>query len=163
MRTVPSFVAVSFLVSFAAFWFPVHVGSAGQESVGRRLPVRPISSVAGSDLYKEYCSQCHGAAGKGDGPAAASLKRPPSDLTQIRARNGGKFVRSAVENFIAGERPGGEMRPDSKTATPVVVYADGTVDEMPVYGILFRHLWQDQPPSIRASILARYVESLQAK
>jgi len=24
-------------------------------------------------IYKEYCSQCHGATGKGDGPAASGL------------------------------------------------------------------------------------------
>lgn len=52
---------------------------------------------------------------------------------------------------------------DRKTAAPVVIYADGTTDEMPVYGILFRSLWQDQPSSIRCAILAKYVESLQAK
>ena len=51
----------------------------------------------------------------------------------------------------------------STSASPVIINADGTPDEMPVYGILFRYLWQDQPASIRCGILARYVESIQAK
>jgi len=32
----------------------------------------------GSQIYKEYCSQCHGATGKGDGPAASGLKPKPA-------------------------------------------------------------------------------------
>ncbi|TFG61508.1 MAG: c-type cytochrome [Nitrospirales bacterium] len=32
----------------------------------------------GAVVYKEYCSQCHGAEGKGDGPAASSLNPKPA-------------------------------------------------------------------------------------
>lgn len=32
----------------------------------------------GKVLYKEYCSQCHGATGKGDGPAASGLEPKPA-------------------------------------------------------------------------------------
>ncbi len=32
----------------------------------------------GTVLYKEYCSQCHGATGKGDGPAASGLSPKPA-------------------------------------------------------------------------------------
>ena len=32
----------------------------------------------GKLFYKEYCSQCHGATGKGDGPAALDLKPKPA-------------------------------------------------------------------------------------
>ena len=32
----------------------------------------------GTVLYKEYCSQCHGAAGQGDGPAASGLEPKPA-------------------------------------------------------------------------------------
>ncbi len=137
-------------------------GAAGWQGVGKR-PLRAINSVAGKDLYKEYCEQCHGASGKGDGPAATALKKAPADLTQIAARSGGKFSRSVVQAFISGERPGGRLNSDEKTAAPVIRYADGSVDEMPVYGILFRRLWQDQPSSMRCAILAKYVESIQAR
>ncbi|CAH1387442.1 conserved hypothetical protein [Candidatus Nitrotoga sp. M5] len=39
----------------------------GMASVGR-----------GKVIYKEYCSQCHGATGKGDGPAASGLDPKPA-------------------------------------------------------------------------------------
>ncbi len=32
----------------------------------------------GTVIYKEYCSQCHGTEGKGDGPAASSLEPKPA-------------------------------------------------------------------------------------
>ena len=32
----------------------------------------------GKGLYKEYCAQCHGFAGKGDGPAASGLEPKPA-------------------------------------------------------------------------------------
>ncbi len=35
-------------------------------------------SNRGKVLYKEYCSQCHGAEGKGDGPAASGLSPKPA-------------------------------------------------------------------------------------
>ena len=35
----------------------------------------------GASLYQPHCGACHGAAGRGDGPLAASLSVPPADLT----------------------------------------------------------------------------------
>ncbi len=37
--------------------------------------------VEGARLYPEHCASCHGAEGRGDGPAAAGLRIPPADLT----------------------------------------------------------------------------------
>ncbi len=38
-----------------------------------------VASVGrGKVIYKEYCSQCHGATGKGDGPAASGLNPKPA-------------------------------------------------------------------------------------
>jgi mono/diheme cytochrome c family protein len=37
--------------------------------------------VAGAKIYRAQCTICHGAKGKGDGPAAAGLKPRPSDLS----------------------------------------------------------------------------------
>nr|MBI3613655.1 c-type cytochrome [Nitrospirota bacterium] len=38
-----------------------------------------VASVdRGKVIYKEYCSQCHGATGKGDGPAASGLEPKPA-------------------------------------------------------------------------------------
>jgi len=37
--------------------------------------------VRGAELFPSHCAACHGASGKGDGPAAKSLPIPPADLT----------------------------------------------------------------------------------
>lgn len=36
------------------------------------------SADRGKTLYKEYCAQCHGFTGKGDGPAASGLEPKPA-------------------------------------------------------------------------------------
>jgi copper transport protein len=41
----------------------------------------PAAVVRGKELFVQNCTVCHGAAGRGDGPDAASLPRPPADLT----------------------------------------------------------------------------------
>jgi mono/diheme cytochrome c family protein len=37
--------------------------------------------VQGESLFPQNCASCHGAEGRGDGPAAKALKDPPADLT----------------------------------------------------------------------------------
>jgi putative copper export protein/mono/diheme cytochrome c family protein len=39
------------------------------------------SIAAGRAVFAEHCASCHGARGRGDGPAAKNLAPPPSDLT----------------------------------------------------------------------------------
>ncbi len=66
----------------------------------------PMSQSAwGGELFAAHCASCHGADGTGNGPGAKGLKTKPSDLTRIRARNGGNFPRLEVVRFIDGERP----------------------------------------------------------
>ena len=43
----------------------------------------------GHRYFVRYCSACHGAEGRGDGPAASALQSPPADLTRIAQRRGG--------------------------------------------------------------------------
>lgn len=67
-------------------------------ALGRRLgqdlgveiePVAPLgggSSMArGAEVFKAACAGCHGATGRGDGPAAAGIAPPPADLTDRAA------------------------------------------------------------------------------
>jgi mono/diheme cytochrome c family protein len=47
------------------------------------IPRSPQSINRGRQLFHQYCEACHGAGGSGDGPAAASLRTRPEDLTKI--------------------------------------------------------------------------------
>jgi mono/diheme cytochrome c family protein len=115
----------------------------------KKVPARPIQSLAGKDLYREYCAVCHGIAGKGDGPAAIALKTPPSDLTQISRKNGGKFPRLRVLNTINGE-----------SGEPA---AHGSKD-MPVWGSVFQHMNANSDiGTIRVHNLMEYIEEIQAR
>lgn len=73
----------------------------------------PAPEVTGRALYTDYCAGCHGADGRGTGPAAAGLRRHPADLTGISARNGGVFPRmqvmSMIDGFSRAKRHGGVM------------------------------------------------------
>src|SRR5215216_2128401 len=45
----------------------------------------PVAVVRGEALFSQNCAACHGAGGRGDGPSAASLTRPPANLTSGHA------------------------------------------------------------------------------
>ena len=66
-------------------------------------PLSPAEMVqVGYRYYVRYCSTCHGAEGRGDGPAAAALQRPPADLTRIAQRRGGHFPVVEITAVIDG-------------------------------------------------------------
>jgi mono/diheme cytochrome c family protein len=46
-------------------------------------PFKKADVQRGSQVYQEYCSQCHGVTGKGDGPAASGLIPKPAVHTKI--------------------------------------------------------------------------------
>lgn len=99
--------------------------------------------VQGKATYDQYCAQCHGTSGMGDGPLAGSLpggKAP--DLTGIAAANGGTFPEVAVMSQIDGYfREGshtslmpefGEILADG----PTVIYESGDGTETPTPELL---------------------------
>jgi mono/diheme cytochrome c family protein len=99
-------------------------------------------------MFKSYCAACHGADGKGNGPAASALKKAPADLTLLSKKNGGKFPSLVVQNFIKG---------DSSPA------AHGSRD-MPMWGDVFRSVSPGQGVvEIRMRNLRDYIETLQEK
>jgi mono/diheme cytochrome c family protein len=110
-------------------------------------PPLVISSLSGRDLFQFYCSTCHGREGKGDGPVASSLKRPPPDLTTIARRNDGHFPSDAIVHLVSGEDP------------PVGAHGSR---EMPVWGPIFRSLEpHDRLTRIRIENVVKFVESIQ--
>jgi mono/diheme cytochrome c family protein len=96
-----------------AIAFSATLGS-GATAWGQKPPSPPVQpSFSGSDLFKTYCAVCHGKSARGDGPLAASLKRPPPDLTRFAARNGGVFPAALVAQIIDGrQRVAGHGGPD---------------------------------------------------
>lgn len=110
--------------------------------------------------YKNSCIQCHGPSGKGDGPLAAHLKKPPSDLTLLQKGNGGVF-------------------PVERTFSAIEGTADVPVHgprDMPIWGDRFRERTQagsdggfpsskeiDAYARIRILAVIEYLSTLQAK
>lgn len=62
----------------------------------------PTVPDTGAADYAQFCASCHGAAGKGDGPAAGGMRPPATDLTLLARGNGGSFPRLRVMNRIDG-------------------------------------------------------------
>jgi mono/diheme cytochrome c family protein len=103
----------------------------------------------GQQLYTVYCAACHGADGKGNGPAAPALRAQVPDLTLLSRKSGGKFPLLKVEQSIDG----GEGLP----------VAHGT-REMPVYYDLFESIRRDSAfVAQRIDLLTGYIKSLQQK
>ncbi len=73
---------------------PLHYGTSEQEAIraGRELH-SPFTGKQQPDLqrgrliYETYCQVCHGAGGKGDGPAAQRGFPPPPSLLLDHAKN----------------------------------------------------------------------------
>lgn len=54
---------------------------APQQARARRNPLQRSAADVGAQLFAANCATCHGAAGRGDGLAAAALSPRPRDLT----------------------------------------------------------------------------------
>ena len=99
-------------------------------------------------MFRTYCAACHGQDARGDGPAAAALKKAPSNLTELSAHNGGKFPDLKVLATIGGDSD---------------MSAHGSKD-MPVWGALFPSVSGSQAEvQLRLSNLTEYLKSIQAK
>jgi mono/diheme cytochrome c family protein len=119
--------------------------AAAQTVVPREQPL-VIKSVAGADLYKFYCSTCHGADAKGH-PAATPQQPAAPDLTTLARRNGGVFPRAHVIDVVRN----GAGSPASHGPTG-----------MPVWGAIFRGLEPDVTrTAIRIENLVDYLQSRQ--
>jgi len=58
--------------------------------------------IRGKDEYMRSCQPCHGTGGRGDGPTAKHLAKPPSDLTGLSESNGGVFPSAPLFEIIDG-------------------------------------------------------------
>jgi mono/diheme cytochrome c family protein len=58
----------------------------------------------GHNLYEQFCMDCHGMKGLGDGVLAEELKVTPADLTTIAQRRNGVFPEPEIREIIDGRR-----------------------------------------------------------
>jgi mono/diheme cytochrome c family protein len=120
------------------------------KTVVKETTIKQTNAVSGKQMFTEYCASCHGADGKGNGPAANAMKMQPTDLTQLARKHDGKYPANHVASVLKfGE--GGEG-------------AHGSA-EMPVWGPLFHSLdkFHDNVVQQRISNIVNYIETLQAK
>lgn len=104
---------------------------------------------SGGGDYQVYCSACHGASGKGDGSIAKSLKKAPSDLTQLSNKNNAVFPSDKVFKTIEGHGSGSAHDAD-----------------MPAWGDVFAKSTESpgtEKAVMRIRTLVKYLETLQAK
>lgn len=119
---------------------------------------QPASSAEDFDFFHfgelEYeisCLPCHGADGKGDGPMANGLAKPPADLTTIMRRNQGGFPDQDLAEMIDGRAQFAEHGPR----------------EMPVWGDRYRSADEaanfdvEETARLRIDALVGYIENLQ--
>jgi mono/diheme cytochrome c family protein len=98
-------------------------------------------------MFRNYCAPCHGNDGRGNGPAASSLRKPPADLTALSRKNGGKFPEAEVANTIKGDG----------------VSSHGSRD-MPMWGELFHSVSSgDTAVQLRIRNLGDYIKGIQQK
>ena len=102
----------------------------------KHVPIESTAVTSGNEMYTTYCAVCHGADGKGNGPAAPALKSHPTDLTMLAKKNGGTFPAAHVTTTLefGVENP-----------------AHGSKD-MPIWGDLFKTL---HPAGSNTSALIR--------
>ncbi len=134
MRTILFVTLLSSLVALA------------QDKQVKKVPISQTQSTSGKEMFGAYCAPCHGLDGKGDGPAASALKKTPADLTQLAAKNGGKFPSAHVFATL------------KQVDSPV----HGS-KEMPIWGMLFSSVsgGNEAQVQLRITNLVNYVQSLQ--
>lgn len=132
-------------VSFLALLLVLCAASAQNKPLDKP----PVIPSPGKRLYMHYCAACHGADGRGMGPAAAALKTPPSDLTTLAQRHGGKFPYEYVASVL-------------RFGIPIVAHGSS---EMPTWGPIFGSLENYNEVAVRQRIknLCDYLASLQQK
>lgn len=141
LRSASSLISAILLVLCAA-------GTAVGQTTGPAPAKLVPDSMRGADLFRLYCSSCHGRDGQGHGPVAATMKIEPSDLTVLSIHNAGIFPRDRVRDLLTGE---------------TMPKAHGSA-EMPVWGPIFSGL-DDSPARVKVRIanLVSYIESIQKK
>jgi len=76
-------------------------GGSGSAHAAEQIP--PAATQEAQQIFNSRCTMCHGAAGKGDGPAAAALKPQPRDLSDPAWQK--SVTDQQIEQIIVGGGP----------------------------------------------------------
>jgi mono/diheme cytochrome c family protein len=136
------------VISLISSGIALGVLGAQNTPVLKHVPLNRTSVTSGAEMFSQYCAVCHGVDGKGAGPAAVALKKQPTDLTQLAARNRGVYPElSVLETLSAKSLP-----------------AHGS-QEMPMWGDLLKSLGGTERDLVHLRLvnLIAHVKSLQAK
>ena len=97
MKKSMSAVAALFVALLAA-------GPAGAQQLGGAAPAEdgPVEMPYGQAEFLNSCAACHGEDGRGGGPIAGDLLKPPTDLTLLTRGNDGAFPYYRVFAVIDG-------------------------------------------------------------
>ncbi|MGB7435256.1 MAG: cytochrome c [Candidatus Acidiferrum sp.] len=109
----------------------------------------PPDLASGKLTYMDYCAACHGADGRGHGPAASELKTPPANLRRLTIRHDGKFPEEYVSRVVRFGDP---------------KLGHGSRD-MPIWGPVFSMQENGDETGVRRRInnLCNYLASIQDK
>ena len=125
----------------------IGITAYSQEKVKAGSSVPESEGLSGAVLYRHNCAVCHGADGRGAGPAAPALRDRIPDLTLLTKRNRGEFPMFRVSQIIQSDG--------------VDIVAHGSRD-MPMWGDVFRDVQRDEVyVKLRVHNLAQYIASLQ--
>ena len=143
------FGSLAIILAIISTFAVAQAAPASSQTTVKHVPITNASSTSGKEMFESYCAVCHGKDGKGSGPAASAMKTPPSDLTVLAQKSGGKFPSSHVSAVIHGQ----------------AIPASHGNQEMPVWGPLFSSIDQGHQATVqqRVSNLTSYIETLQAK
>ncbi len=116
---------------------------------------RTAAAQSGIRDYQNYCAECHGLHGKGDGPSRLTIPMnpPPNDLTLMAKKNGGTFPFDEVVDSIDGRK---NIPSHARL-------------QMPFWGTTLQQPGKEFTPESDAEVkkriesMARYVESIQQK
>lgn len=95
---VISAVTVVVAAAFAAEEWTAPARAAAKKNP---IPSDGVSLGRGKTVYTAECASCHGASGKGDGPAAKDLEKTPGDMTKLKGQSDGALFWKITE----GKKP----------------------------------------------------------
>ena len=147
--SVMKFISLVVIIVIISAFAAAQAAPAQTPPVVKHVAITNAPANSGKEMFTSYCAVCHGKDAKGTGPAAPAMKAPPTDLTTLAQKNGGKYPAAHIAAVIRGQ-----------AALP----SHGSQD-MPMWGHLFSSISQGHESQVqqRTANLVTYIESVQAK